>query len=255
MGVAGAALSTVICSIFQLLFVAYAASKIEVEGVVDRRWNRPEILRAARVGVPLGLQMGAEVGIFALVGVIASRLGTMPLAAHQLTIGLASFTFTIALGVASAGSVRVGNAIGARNVRGTRIAGHAAFLAGAVVMGISGLAFAFFPRAIIRIVTNQENVIAAALPLMLVAAVFQLSDGIQAVGAGVLRGAGDTHYAFVANVIGHWAIGFPIALLLGFTFHLGIVGRWWGLCVGLTVVAVLLVLRFEKLSRGEIRPI
>jgi len=120
---------------------------------------------------------------------------------------------------------------------------------------ISGLAFALFPRAITRLVTNQENVIAAALPLMLVAAVFQLSDGIQAVGAGVLRGAADTRYAFVANLIGHWGVGLPVALLLGFTFHLGIVGLWWGLCVGLTVVAVLLFLRFERLSRGEIQPI
>jgi len=207
------------------------------------------------VGLPLGLQMGAEVGIFALVGVLASRLGTMQLAAHQLTIGLASFTFTIALGVAAAGSVRVGNAIGARDARGTRIAGHAAFVAAVIVMGISGLAFAFFPRPITRLITDQANVIAAALPLMLVAAVFQLSDGVQAVGAGVLRGAGDTRYAFVANVVGHWGVGLPIALLLGFTAHLGIVGLWWGLCVGLTVVAVLLFLRFEKLSRGEIRPI
>jgi len=255
MGVGGAALATVICTVLQLLVVAIPALRIEVAGHVDHRWNTPEILRASSVGLPLGLQMGAEVGIFALVGVLASRLGTMQLAAHQLTIGLASFTFTVALGVAAAGSVRVGNAIGARDARATRVAGHAAFVAGAVVMGISGLAFALFPRAITRLVTNQENVIAAALPLMLVAAVFQLSDGIQAVGAGVLRGAADTRYAFVANLIGHWGVGLPVALLLGFTFHLGIVGLWWGLCVGLTVVAVLLFLRFERLSRGEIQPI
>jgi len=255
MGVAGAALATVLCSILQLAIVAAAALRIEVEGEVEHRWNRTEIGRAARVGLPLGLQMGAEVGIFALVGVLASRLGTLQLAAHQLTIGLASFTFTVALGVAAAGSVRVGNAIGARDTRRTRIAGHAAFVGGVVVMGISGLAFAFFPRAITRLVTNQEDVIATALPLMLVAAVFQLSDGIQAVGAGVLRGAADTRYAFVANVVGHWGIGLPVALLLGFTAHLGIVGLWWGLCAGLTVVAVLLFLRFEKLSRGEITPI
>jgi MATE family multidrug resistance protein len=124
-----------------------------------------------------------------------------------------------------------------------------------MVMGVSALSFAFFPRALARLVTDDKNVIIAALPLMLVAAVFQLSDGIQAVGAGVLRGAGDTKYAFYANLFGHWFVGLPIALLLGFKAHLGIVGMWWGLCAGLTVVAVLLFLRFERLSRGEIEPI
>jgi MATE family multidrug resistance protein len=255
MGVAGAALATVFCTILQLVIVGRAAFRIEVPGRVDHRWDRQQIGRAVRVGFPLALQMGAEVGIFALVGVLASRLGTLHLAAHQLVIGVASFTFTIALGIAAAGSVRVGIGIGARNARATRIAGHVTFVAGAIVMGLSGLMFAVFPRAISRLVTNQENVIAAALPLMLVAAVFQLSDGIQAVGAGVLRGAGDTKWAFYANVFGHWAVGLPVALLLGFGMGLGIVGLWWGLCAGLTVVAVLLFLRFERLSRDEIRPL
>jgi MATE family multidrug resistance protein len=255
MGVAGAALATVACTILQLVWVGMAAFRIDVQGPVDRGWSQREIARAFHVGLPLALQMGAEVGIFALVGVLASRLGTLHLAAHQLAISIASFTFTIALGIAAAGSVRVGRAIGAQDVRGTRIAGHVAFVLGMLVMGVSALAFAVFPRGIARLVTNQENVIAAALPLMLVAAVFQLSDGTQAVGAGVLRGAGDTKWAFYANLFGHWCIGLPTALLLGFGMKLGIVGLWWGLCAGLTVVAVLLFLRFERLSRNEIRPL
>lgn len=255
LGVAGAALATVICTILQLLIAGRAAFAIPVPEHVDHRWDRRQILQAVSVGLPLALQMGAEVGIFALVGVLASRLGTLHLAAHQLVISIASFTFTVALGVAAAASVRVGHAIGARNATATRIAGHVAFVGGAMVMGVSALSFALFPRAIARLVTNQENVIAAALPLMLVAAVFQLSDGIQAAGAGVLRGAGDTKWAFYANLFGHWFIGLPIALLLGFGMGLGIVGLWWGLCAGLTVVAVLLFVRFERLSRGEIKPI
>jgi MATE family multidrug resistance protein len=90
---------------------------------------------------------------------------------------------------------------------------------------------------------------------MMVAAVFQLSDGVQAVGAGVLRGAADTKYTFYANLVGHWLIGLPLALWLGFSRGMGIVGLWWGLCVGLTIVAVLLFIRFEKLSRKLIEPI
>ena len=255
MGVAGAAWATVTCTVLQLVWVGSAVLRIKVDGHVDRRWTQPEIARAFRVGMPLGMQMGAEVGIFALVGVLAARLGTLHLAAHQLAITIASFTFTVALGVAAAGSVRVGRAIGARDAHATRIAGHVAFVLGMAVMGVSGFMFAVFPRAIARLVTNHENIIAAALPLMLVAAVFQLSDGAQAVGAGVLRGAGDTKWAFYANLVGHWCIGLPTALLLGFAMHLGIVGLWWGLCAGLTVVAVLLFLRFERLSRDVIVPL
>ncbi|HEX6640935.1 MAG TPA: MATE family efflux transporter [Thermoanaerobaculia bacterium] len=255
MGVAGAALATVACTILQFVWVGMAAFRVEVHGRVDHRWNRPEIERAFRVGLPLGLQTGAEVAIFALVGVLASRLGTLELAAHQLAISLASLTFCVALGVSSAGTVRVGRAIGARDVAATRSAGYAAFLLGASVMGISALSFALFPRSIARLVTDQEDVIATALPLMLVTAVFQISDGIQAVGAGVLRGAGDTKRTFYVNILGHWCIGLPVALFLGFRRQLGVVGLWWGLCAGLTVVAVLLFLRFERLSRNAIAPI
>ena len=161
----------------------------------------------------------------------------------------------MSLGVGAAGSVRVGLAIGARDAEKTRAAGYAG-LAGAIgVMSVAALAFAIVPRPLARLISDQETIIAASLPLFLVAAVFQLSDGVQAVGSGVLRGAGDTRYAFIANILGHWIIGLPIALILGFAMKMGIVGLWWGLCVGLTAVAVLLFVRFERLSAGEIAPI
>ncbi len=255
MGVAGAAIATVAGTILQLAIVAAAVRQVRVDGHVDHRPDRAAILQAARVGLPVGLHMGAEVGIFALVALLAGRLGTLQLASHQIVIGIASFTFTIAVGIASAGTVRVGNAIGARDAARTRTAGHAAFVAGAIVMSVSALMFALAPAPLARLITNQESVVAAAIPLMMVAAVFQLSDGIQAVGAGVLRGAGDTRYTFYANMVGHWLVGFPIALLLGFRYNMGIVGLWWGLCAGLTVVAILLFVRFERLSRTEIQPL
>lgn len=254
MGVAGAALATVLCTILELWIVAMAVKKIEV-GEFDHRWSGPEIKRAFQVGLPVGLQMGAEVGVFALVALLAARIGTLDLAAHQLVIGLASFTYTAALGVAAAGTVRVGIGVGARDQEATRIAGHVAFVGGALVMACAALAFLTIPRPLARLITNQENVIAAAIPLFLVAAFFQLSDGIQAVGGGVLRGAGDTKFTFYANIVGHWLFGVPIALYLGFERELGIVGLWWGLCVGLTIVAVMLFVRFERLSRELIAPI
>ncbi|HUP58913.1 MAG TPA: MATE family efflux transporter [Thermoanaerobaculia bacterium] len=266
LGVAGAALATVFCTILELAIVAMAVRNVapgfsrangglKPAATFDHRPNRAEIGRAFRVGLPVGLQMGAEVGVFALVALLAGRLGTLDLAAHQLVIGLASFTYTAAMGVAAAGSVRVGIGVGARNPEATRIAGHAAFVGGVGLMGIAALAFTFAPRALARLITDEANVIAAAIPLFLVAAVFQLSDGVQGVGGGVLRGAGDTKFSLYANLAGHWLIGLPIALYLGFRAGLGIVGLWWGLCVGLTVVAILLFTRFERLSSKTIEPL
>ncbi len=259
LGAAGAAIATVAGTIIQLGMLVAAARKMDLQpgddAVALHRWNSREILQAYRVGWPVALQMGAEVGVFALVGLLAARLGTLQLAAHQVVISIASFTFTVAVGVATAGSVRVGLAVGARNAAGTRVAGHAAFIGGVSVMAVSAILFAFAPEPLARLLTNQPNVIATALPLFFVAAFFQLSDGVQAVGSGVLRGAADTRYAFVANLIAHWLVGLPIALFLGFRMQMGIVGLWWGLCAGLTVAAVLLVVRFERLSSAGIAPV
>ncbi|HEX8169337.1 MAG TPA: MATE family efflux transporter [Thermoanaerobaculia bacterium] len=259
MGVAGAAWATVVCSFLQLAIIGAAVLRVPTgtsDGAhVDHRWNRNEVAQVFRVGLPIGLQMGAEIGIFALVGVLAARLGTLHLAAHQLTLALASFTYVVAMGVSAAGSVRVGLAIGARDAAATRRAGAAALIGGGAFMTCAALAFALAPRALARLITDQPDVIGAAIPLMFVAAVFQISDGIQGVAAGILRGAGDTRFALYANLVGHWLIGLPIALVLGFHEHLGIIGLWWGLCAGLTFVAAVLFARFERLSRSTIVPL
>ena len=256
MGIAGAAIATVTGQLLQLALLVPAIRALAIPGAtVSHTPDKVAIRKAYEVGWPVALQMTAEVGIFALVALLAGRLGTMDLAAHQVVISLASFTFTVALGVAAAGSVRVGRAIGALDQEGTRLAGYAAFTGGVAVMSIGALLFILFPEPIARLLTNEPAVIAAALPLFFVAGVFQLSDGVQAVGAGVLRGAADTKFAFLANVVGHWLVGFPIALLLGFGLEMGIVGLWWGFVAGLTVVAILLFMRFHRLASAPINPI
>jgi len=258
MGVAGAALSTDIGAVLQLAIVAWTVRSIQLPGhdagvLHQARWS--EIRQAIRLGLPIGLQMAAEIGVFALVGLLAGHLGAIHLAAHQLVLAFVSLTFTISVGVASAGSVRVGLAVGARDQARTRTAGFAAITGGIGFMLAGASIFASAPRALARLLTNQETVIAAAVPILLVAAVFQLSDGLQAIGAGILRGAGDTTFPLAANLVGHWLIGLPIALYLGFHRNMGIVGLWWGLCVGLTAVAIMLLFRFNRLSKTEIVPI
>src|SRR5438876_612765 len=132
LGVAGAALSPVACQILALGMVGAAVARIEVPESFSRRWNAIDIRRACRVGFPTALQVTAEVGIFALVALLAGRMGTIDLAAHQLVITLAAFTFTVALGVATAGSVRVGLAVGARDSDAVRLAGYATFIGAAL---------------------------------------------------------------------------------------------------------------------------
>ena len=250
LGAPGSGLVTSICSLLQFAIVAGAVRAGE------RRPPRAADLRKAlSVGIPVGLQMGAEVGVFALVGVLAGRLGASSLAAHQVAISLASFTFCAAVGVGMAGTVRVGWAIGARDTRAARRAGLTAFAGGAGIMSLAALCFWLLPGALARTLSDQPDVIAASVPLLAVCAVFQLSDGIQGVGAGVLRGAGDTRFAFVANLVGHYAVGLPVAIALGLRLGRGVIGLWWGLCAGLTAVAVALLTRFLRLSAREILPL
>lgn len=253
LGVAGAAISTDLGSVLQLAIVAWEVRKIPMTFKRSPVWR--EIRNAIRVGLPTGMQMGFEIGIFALVGVLAARLGTIAVAAHQLVLSLAAFTYTIAVGVANAASVRVGLAVGGGDRERTRAAGFSALLVAAGWMSFTAIVLALAPRAMARLVTNQLDVIAAAVPLLFVAAVFQLSDGIQVVATGALRGAGDTHFSFAANLVGYWVIGLPIALFLCFTKGMGVVGLWWGLCAGLVAVATLLFLRFNRLSQRVIVPL
>jgi multidrug resistance protein, MATE family len=255
LGVAGAAVATLLGSFLQLWILARAIRKVDRPADYVRRPDRDEMRHALRIGMPVGLQMGVEYGIFALVGLIAGRLGAAALAAHQVALTLASFTFTLAVGVGAAASVRVGNAIGAGDVAATRLAGIAGFIGGVIVMGVSALLMITMPGFFAGLITNQREVLAVAVPLLVVAAVFQLADGVQAVGAGVLRGAGDTKFILWANLFGHWAIGLPCALAFGVALKMGIVGLWWGLCVGLFAVAFILFRRFRKLSATLIAPI
>ncbi|WP_373045783.1 MATE family efflux transporter [Vulgatibacter sp.] len=257
LGVEGAALATTLCTLLQVGIVAAAVRAAAVPGFErgDRRFDPIEFRRGLKVGAPIGLQLGAEVGVFALVGLLVGKLGTHELAAHQISLTLASFTFTVAMGVGAAASVRVGRAIGAGDTPAARLAGIVGLAGGGGMMTLGALLFVLIPAPLAALLTDEPEVIGMAVPLLLVAAVFQISDGLQAVGAGVLRGAGDTRFPFVANVVGHYAVGLPVGIALGMWFGFGVGGLWWGLCTGLTAVASTLTVRFLRLSSRPIRPL
>jgi MATE family multidrug resistance protein len=258
MGAAGSALVTSATTLLEFAVLAVVVTRVPLPKGTARGLHRvlpSDVRHIIRVGTPIGLHFCAEVGLFALAAFLAGRFGAASLAAHQVALCYGSLTFTFATGLGNAGSVRVGYAVGARDTPLARRAGFLAFALGAGFMGAMAVGFLLFPRALVAVMTDSAEVARLAIPLLGITALFQVSDGIQGVGAGVLRGAGDTHFTFVANVVGHWLIGLPVALLLGFVAHMGIFGIWWGLAAGLSAVAVALLWRFWRLSAREIHPL
>jgi multidrug resistance protein, MATE family len=234
------------------------ASFVLAAWVVGSAWSlRPTRTTGAlpignvlRLGVPLGLQLLAEIGVFSFVALLAGRLGRVPVSAHHIAIGLASFTFMGALGIGGATAVRVGYAVG--EARSPRRAGLVGIGVGTLFMSGSALLFLLFRRPLVAFFTSDPDIAALGAELLVVAAAFQLFDGIQAVAAGALRGAADVRFAFAANVAAHWLIGLPLALWLGFTCGLGARGLWYGLLAGLFVVSGLLLWRFDRIARRRI---
>ena len=251
-GVTGAAWAGNLASVAQV-----AVLWLVVRADDDPRW-RPRwdlIARVLRIGLPVGLQMSAEVAVFSIVSVFMGRFGEDALAGHQVALTLASFPFTATIGIGAAASVRVGHAIGRRDPAGTRRAGLTAIGAGSAFMCLSAATFLFFPAPLARLLTNQPNVIRAAVPLIGIAAVFQLSDGVQAIAAGAIRGTGRTRFPLLANLAGHYLIGLPLGIALSLGAGADAPGLWWGLTAGLTAVAIALTARFWVLSGRPLEPV
>lgn len=214
-----------------------------------RSINFPVIKKLLGLGLPSGFQYFFEVGAFSFAVVMVGWLGTNQQAAHQIAINLASISFMAVLGISAAGSIRVGNAVGQKDIDETRRAGFTASLLGASVMFCSGVIFILFRNFLPALYVNDEVVISIASSLLIIAALFQLSDGIQAVGIGILRGLTDVKIPTAITFIAYWVVGLPVGYLLGFTFQLGVQGVWIGLLLGLTTSAILLTLRFNVRSK------
>ena len=204
------------------------------------------------LGLPIGIQTALEFTAFGAVGLLMGRLGTIPVAAHQVAINLASLTFMVPLGMGQAAAVLVGHAIGAADQFAARRSARAAVFYGVGFMAITSIVFLIIPTPLARLYTTDIATIALASTLLPVAGVFQLFDGAQAVTAGILRGAGDTRVPMLINLGGFWLCGIPLSLLLGFRSSMGPVGLWWGLAVALAVVAAILAMRVYTLLHRPI---
>lgn len=255
MGSLGAGIATSFANTILATAAIVAAWRIRPEGatLLGERDALAEMSRKLiRVGVPIGFQLLTEVGVFAMVSLLVGRLGAIPAAAHQVALGLASLTFMGVLGLSGATSVRVGRAIGAQEEGGPRRAGFVGVGLGAIYMACCGAVFLLLPEPLARLFSDDPAVLEVAVRLIQVAAAFQILDGIQGVSSGALRGAADTRFASWINVLCHWGVGLPLAILFGLVMGRGVVGLWWGLSAGLLVVATALLLRFWRISSRAI---
>jgi MATE family multidrug resistance protein len=256
MEVAGSAWSTAVSRwVLLVLLLALAWRELHAAVAPPRRaaLEIGPLARMTRLGLPIGVQYLLEYGAFAGAALLMGVLGTTAMAAHQIAINIASLTFMVPFGVSAAAAVHVGHAIGAGDPSRARRAAVAALAIGVGFMTLSAVAFLFAPHAIARAYSTDAPVVALAATLIPIAGVFQVFDGTQAVAAGVLRGAGDTHAPFVINIVGFWCVGLPLSWWLAFRAGYGAVGLWWGIVAGLAAVALLLVARVWSRMRRRMR--
>ena len=243
LGVTGSAWATLIARAYMATVLLVAVRRSLADPLAARLTpgTSQSMRELIALGFPAASQIALEVGVFAASSALAGRLTPIAVASHQITMNIIAVAFMIPLGLSSAGAVRVGHAIGAGDRRRAGAAGWTAILLGVAFMTVAAASFVTVPRALLGLFTQEEQVLQLGSSLLLVAAVFQLFDGIQGVATGALRGIGDTRTPMITNLAGHWLFGLPVGYSLCFIAGYGVIGLWIGLSVGLTIVGIILL--------------
>jgi MATE family multidrug resistance protein len=251
MGITGSGWSTCFARVYMagvlvvtLLWVESKRSLPRWAGVV--RIDLRRIAALLKLGTPAAAQILLEIGAFAAATALIARLGPVPLSGHEIALNCAALSFMVPLGISSAAAVRVGQQLGRGDPEGARRAGWSAIILGVGFMACSGLVFVSIPTWIARLFSPDPIVIRTGARLLLVAAAFQLFDGLQTVATGALRGSGDTKTPMLANFVAYWLIGLPVGYLLCFKLGWGAVGVWIGLCGGLMMIGSALLLTWQR---------
>lgn len=254
MGVTGAGVATLISRITMaiamiIFFMRYRYLRQYFKSFSKIVFDFEVVKRILKIGVPSGLQYIFEIGAFSASAIMVGWIGPLSLAAHQIVLNLSGITYMIATGVATASSIRVGNQLGKRDYLNLQKVGETSFLMTGTLMVFFSLMFILFRYQLPLLYLNDDHVINIAATLMLIAALYQVSDGIQAVGLGVLRGLTDVRIPTIVTLVSYWLIAIPIGYLLGIYLEWGASGVWVGLCVGLTIAGVAHVVRFRMLLK------
>jgi MATE family multidrug resistance protein len=239
----------------------YSCAFMAVVVVLHARWAETGLFRTSlrldgarlremtRLGVPAGAQSAADIGVFTVAAALAGRLDPASSAAHQIVFNVVALSFVVTLGVAGATAVLVGQAVGRADPTAARRSGSTALVLAAGFMTITATSFVVAPDRIIGLFTADATVAAVAVPVLMVAATFQLFDGIQVVATGALRGLGETRIPMITTLATQWLLGLPLGYVLCFPLGLGLVGLWIGLSIGLAAMGLTLLGAWVRRAR------
>jgi MATE family multidrug resistance protein len=243
LGLYGAGIATGLTRAATLLAMLGLIWRFSLHEGAWQPWSReafdPRALRRIiRFGFPVAIQMSLEVWAFSAATLLAGRLGAAQAAAHAIVLNMAALAFMLPLGISQGAVTRVGNLLGAGDPIAAQRAAWVSIAMATGVMGISAVLFAIFRWQLPTLYSSDTELISLAAGILPIAAAFQLFDGAQVAGCGVLRGMGRTAPAAWLNLFGYWVIALPLAGWLGLTQGWGLAGIWWGLCAGLGTVAI-----------------
>lgn len=254
MGVSGVGLSTLIDRILMAIAMGtYVFKSINFKTyLVDFKlfnFDISRIKRIAKLGAPVAMQYSFEISAFSGAGILIGTIGKVEQASHFTALSLAAFTYMLATGIANAATIKTGNNFGSKNFAGLRLSAIASYHVVIVFMSVTALLFMLANNLLPYIYTSDRHVIAIAAQLLIIAGFFQLFDGTQVVGLGVLRGLGDVNMPTFITFLSYWVIGIPIGYFLCFEFGMGVRGIWYGLTFGLLTASILLFIRFQNRTK------
>ena len=254
MGVKGVGYSTLIdrclmACVMSVYVFKSANFKNYLKGFAVKNIDRLRSLQILKIGAPVAMQYAFEISAFSAAAIIIGTIGYHEQAAHQVAINLASITYMMASGLSAAAAIKSGNYFGNKDHQKLRQSAISSYHIVIVFMCITAVVFTIFNHGLPWIYTSDKSVILIASQLLIIAAFFQLFDGTQVVGLGILRGMGDVNIPTVITFLAYWVVGLPIGYLLGISLHLGVKGVWYGLVLGLMVSSTLLFFRFQYISK------
>jgi MATE family multidrug resistance protein len=261
MGVKGVGLSTLIDrSLMAIVMFIYVTRSAHFKKYIQTfkitfidKFRSRQIMK---IGAPVALQYSFEISAFSGAAILIGTIGAVEQAAHQVAINLAAVTYMMASGIASAATIKTGNNLGKANLLDLRRSAIASYHVIILFMSVTAILFSLANNLLPYIYTEDQAVITIAAQLLIIAGFFQLFDGTQVVGLGILRGIGDVNIPTIITFIAYWIIGIPLAYVLGIVLHLGVNGIWYGLTFGLLTASILLFLRFQHKTKllSEITP-